>query len=445
MIARGQDFDRVVITGMGLTRPTATSWPSSAKACWPAAAASTLRYPLLRPHRGRRLPLRRTALSDTARTCAAAPAPAASASTAPRGLADCRARLAERRPARRSASTSALPSTATSRPRTKSTCSKGYDYDTQFWSHHHNPRTVANNPAGEISLNLGITGPHYTIGAACAAGNAGIIQGVQMLRLGECDVALAGGVSESIHTFGIFASFRSQGALASTTTRPRPRAPLTPTATASSWPKAAACRARAAGRRQGPRRKDLRRNRRLRHEQRRQRLRAARSRSGRRSAFNWKRPDLAFVRIRCANALGWRTLAGTQFKEAIPYFEMALSLSSPDVEENIFKEARAGLQQAKEKVAVNQKRSGQLAALTLPSNPTKEQARAYVREILFLVGNSNKQGGTSDVPSGMLDRVGPGHLDLVYPEVAMLEKVGPENLDVLVEIWGISDGPQSWG
>ena len=91
---------------------------------------------------------------------------------------------------------------------------KGYDYDTQFWSHHHNPRTVANNPAGEISLNLGVTGPHYTIGAACAAGNAGVIQGAQMLRLGECDLALAGGVSESIHTFGIFASFKSQGALA---------------------------------------------------------------------------------------------------------------------------------------------------------------------------------------------------------------------------------------
>jgi 3-oxoacyl-[acyl-carrier-protein] synthase II len=73
---------------------------------------------------------------------------------------------------------------------------------------------VANNPAGEVALNLGITGPHYTIGAACAAGNAGLIQGVQMLRLAECDLALCGGVSESIHTFGIFASFRSQGALA---------------------------------------------------------------------------------------------------------------------------------------------------------------------------------------------------------------------------------------
>ncbi len=91
---------------------------------------------------------------------------------------------------------------------------KGYDYDTKFWSHHHNPRTVANNPAGEISLNMRITGPHYTIGAACAAGNAGLIQGAQMLRLDECDVALAGGVSESIHTFGIFAGFKSQGALA---------------------------------------------------------------------------------------------------------------------------------------------------------------------------------------------------------------------------------------
>ncbi len=91
---------------------------------------------------------------------------------------------------------------------------KDYDYDTSFWSHHHNPRTVANNPAGEIALNMGITGPHYTIGAACAAGNAGMIQGLQMLRLGECDLAFAGGVSESIHTFGIFAGFASQGALA---------------------------------------------------------------------------------------------------------------------------------------------------------------------------------------------------------------------------------------
>jgi 3-oxoacyl-[acyl-carrier-protein] synthase II len=89
-----------------------------------------------------------------------------------------------------------------------------FNYDTKFWSHYHNPRTVANNPAGETSLSLGITGPAYTIGAACAAGNLGLIHATQMLRLGEVDLAICGGVSESIHTFGIFAGFKSQGALA---------------------------------------------------------------------------------------------------------------------------------------------------------------------------------------------------------------------------------------
>lgn len=90
-----------------------------------------------------------------------------------------------------------------------------FDYDLRFWTHHHNPRTVSNNPAGEVTINMGITGPHYTIGAACAAGNMGLIQGLQQLQLGEVDMAFAGGVSESIQTFGIFAGFKSQNALAS--------------------------------------------------------------------------------------------------------------------------------------------------------------------------------------------------------------------------------------
>ncbi len=89
------------------------------------------------------------------------------------------------------------------------------NFDAGLWSHHHNPRTVANTPAGEVSLNMGITGPAYTIGAACAAGNIGVIHGMQMLQLGEVDLAMAGGVSESTGTFGIFAGFKSQGALGS--------------------------------------------------------------------------------------------------------------------------------------------------------------------------------------------------------------------------------------
>ena len=89
-----------------------------------------------------------------------------------------------------------------------------YGDDVRYWSHHHNPRTVANNPAGEVTINMGIQGPHYCLGAACAAGNVGLVQGVQMLQLGVVDMAIAGGVSESIHTFGIFASFKAEGALA---------------------------------------------------------------------------------------------------------------------------------------------------------------------------------------------------------------------------------------
>lgn len=86
--------------------------------------------------------------------------------------------------------------------------------DWKLWSPHHNPRTVANSPAGEVTLNMKITGPHYTLGSACAGGNVGIIQGLQQLILGEVDFALAGGVSESPQTFGIFAAFAAQGALA---------------------------------------------------------------------------------------------------------------------------------------------------------------------------------------------------------------------------------------
>jgi 3-oxoacyl-[acyl-carrier-protein] synthase II len=92
---------------------------------------------------------------------------------------------------------------------------KQFDYNVKYWSHHHNPRVVANNPAGEVTLNLGITGPHYTLGAACAGGNIGLIHGLQMLLLNEVDLALSGGVSESTGSFGIFAGFKSEGALAS--------------------------------------------------------------------------------------------------------------------------------------------------------------------------------------------------------------------------------------
>ena len=95
-------------------------------------------------------------------------------------------------------------------PSTTTTCT--------YWSHHHNPAHGGQQPRRrEITLNLGITGPAYCLGGACAAGNLGHHpRPCRCWQLGEvCDVALGGRrLRESIHTFGIFASFQSQGALA---------------------------------------------------------------------------------------------------------------------------------------------------------------------------------------------------------------------------------------
>ena len=213
MIASGQDLDRVVITGVGLTAQRQLAARISREPAWRPQRRRPLRNPLCRPDRRGRLQLRRPPLST------------------PQGPPPRHQGRQHRHLLRQQAIADAgldwenvdrsgvgiyVGVTEHGNVETEQEIFllKGYDYDTQYWSHHHNPRTVANNPAGEISLNLGVTGPHYTLGAACAAGNAGVIQGVQMLRLGDCNLALAGGVSESIHTFGIFASFQSQGALA---------------------------------------------------------------------------------------------------------------------------------------------------------------------------------------------------------------------------------------
>ena len=53
---------------------------------------------------------------------------------------------------------------------------------------------MANNPAGGVTLNLGIAGPHYTLGAAYDGGNLGLIRGLQML-LDEVDL-VEGDVAE---------------------------------------------------------------------------------------------------------------------------------------------------------------------------------------------------------------------------------------------------------
>ena len=84
MIADATDRDRIVITGVGLTAPNGNNLAEFRDSLLAGRSGVTrLRNPLRRRDRGRRVPLRRAALPEDARTSAAAPAPAASASTAP--------------------------------------------------------------------------------------------------------------------------------------------------------------------------------------------------------------------------------------------------------------------------------------------------------------------------------------------------------------------------
>ena len=209
------DERRIVITGLGLTAPNGNSIAEYRDALLNGRSGVAAVYDSL-CRRARSLAFATLTNSGTrnARRSAAEPGPAASASTVRTRRS--RTRVSIGRTSTKDRVGIYIGITEHGNVETENEIYEisKFDYDTSVWTHHHNPRTVANNPAGEISLNLGITGPAYTIGAACAAGNAGLIQGAQMLLLDECDVALAGGVSESIHTFGIFAGFASQGALA---------------------------------------------------------------------------------------------------------------------------------------------------------------------------------------------------------------------------------------
>lgn len=76
-----------------------------------------------------------------------------------------------------------------------------------------NNHLLANSPSGELSLKLQTGAAHYTIGAACAAGNMGVIQACQMVNLNEVPFAIAGGVSDLAYSVNASLGFLSQGAL----------------------------------------------------------------------------------------------------------------------------------------------------------------------------------------------------------------------------------------
>lgn len=86
-------------------------------------------------------------------------------------------------------------------------------FDPDYWSAEINPNTVANHPAGMISVHFQLHGPAYTVGAACAGGNLGIKEAYDQLVLGYVDAAIGGGLSETPRAFGAALSFKLSNAL----------------------------------------------------------------------------------------------------------------------------------------------------------------------------------------------------------------------------------------
>ncbi|MCS0636689.1 beta-ketoacyl-[acyl-carrier-protein] synthase family protein [Streptomyces sp. LP05-1] len=55
------------------------------------------------------------------------------------------------------------------------------------------PRSIPNMAAGEIALDLGVTGPNLSVSTACASGATALGVAKDLLASGRCDVVLAGG------------------------------------------------------------------------------------------------------------------------------------------------------------------------------------------------------------------------------------------------------------
>jgi len=81
------------------------------------------------------------------------------------------------------------------------------------------PRVMANAGASHISIEMGVTGPAFTLSTACSSGNHAIGQAYRMVRSGDVEMALAGG-SEAPLTFGHLKAWEALRVVAPDTCRP---------------------------------------------------------------------------------------------------------------------------------------------------------------------------------------------------------------------------------
>ena len=81
------------------------------------------------------------------------------------------------------------------------------------------PKTMANAGASHISMELGITGPTYTVSTACSSANHAMGQAFRQVRDDEVEVAVTGG-SEAPFTIGFLKAWEAMRVIAPDTCRP---------------------------------------------------------------------------------------------------------------------------------------------------------------------------------------------------------------------------------
>lgn len=81
------------------------------------------------------------------------------------------------------------------------------------------PKTMANAGASHISMDLGLSGPTYTISTACSSTNHALGQAFRAVRSGDAEMAVSGG-SEAFFTIGMLRAWEAMRVIAPDTCRP---------------------------------------------------------------------------------------------------------------------------------------------------------------------------------------------------------------------------------
>jgi nodulation protein E len=81
------------------------------------------------------------------------------------------------------------------------------------------PKTMANAGASQISMDLRLSGPTYTVSTACSSSNHAIGQAFRLVRDGNAEMAVTGG-SEAPFTIGLLKAWEAMRVIAPDTCRP---------------------------------------------------------------------------------------------------------------------------------------------------------------------------------------------------------------------------------